>query len=96
MDLHHWLFPQKGLLAKYVLPRGFVNAGFNLVAIPSSINRWAGGILWREALLRYGILGSMGLTGYGSYKGAYGLTDYFLNLLFNSESMYECFDNLEE
>ena len=41
LALHHWLFPQK---ATWV-PRGFRNAGFNLVVINARRNSWMGGAL---------------------------------------------------
>ena len=39
--LHHWLFPQTAQR----IPRGFRNAGFNLVVIDARFNSWMGGAI---------------------------------------------------
>jgi RHS repeat-associated protein len=78
-NLHHWLFQNSW---KWV-PQGLRNAGFNLIEIPGFLNQWAGGIAFREWLIRLGILGSSGLSLYGSAKIGESIIDWLEYLLQN-------------
>jgi len=70
-NLHHWLFQNQ---TKWI-PRGIRNSGLNLLELPARLNNWAGGRFLREALIRTGVLGILGATGYGSGKATQELLD---------------------
>lgn len=70
-DLHHWLFQNQSRW----IPRGFRNSGLNLLELPGRLNKWGGGRPLREGLIRTGVLGILGATGYASSKATQELLD---------------------
>lgn len=76
-----------GMLSKF-LPRGLVNAGFNLLELPAGINTWAGGIAWRELLIRISVLELMGLSATGGYR----IGDWLMEGLFEIWNDDACID----
>jgi hypothetical protein len=80
-SLHHWLLPQR-LAARWNVPRGVLNAGFNLLRLPRMINtpvgglnqwmgfarRWGGQRKIVAMMIENGIRVLIPVSGYASYR----------------------------